>query len=318
MFPRHTKSWMINSGSVLTSSQNSFTVSNSIDLSPYTHVSVSKVSLPISYYSIDGANNTFSLVEGSTTQTITIPSTQYGVLNYVSFCTVFAGLLNTNSPNGYTYTITYDNDLNSVQRGKFTYTCSNTVNTVKLVFGDNNIPQLAGFDYSSTNTFSSGTLVSTQVFNFSPGATVLIHSDLIATETNQGIFIDVIANLQVAGAITFNPFSYINPDIISTAKTLDNKINQSWQFSLTDEVGSPIYLNSLNLSLEIIFIEMVDMYALLKEFVSKSIYFYKAVLITTSPDKVEELLSADPSNSITKEEQTQIEDNYRRKQYTEN
>lgn len=290
MLARKVKNFYCNSGSVLTNNNSTFTVDNNLDVENFTHVSCSKISLPVSYYSIDSINCTFSLKEGATTVLITIPSSDYGVLNYQSFATVMAGYLNTNSPNGYTYTITSRNDLSQVQNAKFTYSCSNTVNTVSLIFSNNSISQIFGFDYDSTNTFSSGSLTSTQPFNFSPQNTIFVHSSLVLTTNNDSNFSDILATCFVSGNVIFSPFSYQNNDIVNTCKTLDRKTNKQWTFTLTDEEGTAIYLNSLNFSMELVFLELIDVYTMAKEFIDKTLYFYKWAIMKADPESVDKYL----------------------------
>ena len=88
---------------------------------PNTHYDrcvVLQTSIPKSYYIVQ-TNEYFDLQESSLTVNIIVPIGNY---TRKSFSTVLQSLLNTNSPNGYTYAITYPTGATSADTGLYTFT----------------------------------------------------------------------------------------------------------------------------------------------------------------------------------------------------
>ena len=126
----------IDSGLQLTSTNNVFTANLDVDIpAEYNYVSLVGFQCPVSYYIIATGNNTFQLKEGNTTVSISVPVGNY---NIASFSTTVQALLTANSPNGYTYTITYPSSYTTVDTGKFTYQVNSIANTISLIFPSNN------------------------------------------------------------------------------------------------------------------------------------------------------------------------------------
>eukprot|EP00732_Lithocolla_globosa_P004376 Lithocolla_globosa_v1_NODE_4007_length_1531_cov_501.416949.p1 type:complete len:177 gc:universal NODE_4007_length_1531_cov_501.416949:585-55(-) len=146
-------------------------LNNNVD---YDHVVVLDASIPKSSYTIQSNNNTFTVSEEidggpSTDRIITIPEGNYTRL---SLSKVLKTLLNDNV-NTYVYNITYDNINNTADTGKYTYSWTNINGTAQepiFTFGEYLWEQL-GFDKNSVNTFSSNTLISTNVINLRPEGT---------------------------------------------------------------------------------------------------------------------------------------------------
>ena len=134
----------------------------------FDHVCVMQACIPKSYYLIK-ANETFTLTEDAKSVNISLP-----VGNYRS---TLQSMLTTNSPNGYTYTVTYPTSSTVPDTGKYTYTVSNNsgVQPVFTFVTTNDLFDHMGFASESTNNFVDNTLISTQVINLQKENT-FIHS----------------------------------------------------------------------------------------------------------------------------------------------
>src|ERR1700677_4640968 len=70
----------------------------------FTHVTCLDCLIPKSYYLVQAGYNTFQLQEGATIVTVDVP---IGCYTLVSWMNQLTSLLTANSPNSYTYTVTY-------------------------------------------------------------------------------------------------------------------------------------------------------------------------------------------------------------------
>jgi len=141
----------------------------------YDRVCVLQANIPKSYYLIQ-SNESFQLTEDLNTVTITVP-----VGNYTrkSFASTVQGLLNTNSPHGYNYAITYPTSSSVGDTGKYTFTVTGNgiIQPIITFTGTNDINEHLGFE-NGANNFVANTLVSTNVINLQPETTLFIHSDI--------------------------------------------------------------------------------------------------------------------------------------------
>jgi hypothetical protein len=245
----------IDSGLQLTSTNNVFTANLDVDIpAEYNYVSLVGFQCPVSYYIIASGNNTFQLKEGNTTVSISVPVGNYNIL---SFSATVQALLTANSPNGYTYTITYPSSYTTVDTGKFTYQVNSTVSVISLIFPSNNaIADTFGFPTGATATFSvSGavqTLISQNVVSFVPETSLFLHMSAIDGEC-QSSYNDVLQVIYSSNAMPYSVISWTNPQILETSKKLRGNVGRVLQFALCDEYGSPLYLNGQNCLLTLLF-----------------------------------------------------------------
>jgi hypothetical protein len=244
----------LDSGNQLTSSINTW--SNQLDINfqeDYDRVTVLQAQIPVSYYVIGQTANKFTLTEGLQSVSITIPASNYNVYN---FATVVGNLMTTNSPNGYTYTITYPNNYTSPDTGLFTYRVNSIAKTVSLTF-----PRLSpiadqfGFYLSSTNYFSvSGmqqVLISTAVVNFIPENSLLIHANIVDGETTSELS-DVLISIYGSNVQPYSTITYINPCPLETSRRLASR-DRNLIFSITDENNGQIFMNGQNILMVLMF-----------------------------------------------------------------
>jgi hypothetical protein len=122
----------VNSHKRLSGEHNNF--SYQIQLPPnndYTYVCLLSAVIPKSYYLVQQGYNSFILRENGIDTTITIPIGNYSA---TSFRTVVQGLLNNNTSQAWSYSITYPNISTSANTGKYIYTCAG--GNPSFVFGE--------------------------------------------------------------------------------------------------------------------------------------------------------------------------------------
>ena len=240
------KIFYINSRNRLSGTDSDFTYS--IDLKNFSPDSclVLQCNLPKSFFIVQENENTITLTEEDVnTVEITIPAGNY---NRINFKTVLQSLLNLNSPNGYTYTITTPNNASSGDDGKYSFTCAGyTLESKIIMASDNNMFELMGFDRGSTNTFSSGVLKSSNVIKMTKEDTVFIHSDIVGGLSN-GILQEIYSvDSSDFSNIIFHQFA---PDFYTKPMRTNN--SNVFNFYLTNEDGEKLNLNGLNWSLTLV------------------------------------------------------------------
>ena len=214
---------------------------------PFDRVVVLSANLPKTYYQVQTNYNTFSLVEEGDHVTITIPP---GTYTRSAFASSLASILTSNSPSQFTYTITTPNTINGPETGKFTYIVSgNDSVQPQFIFNNtNNIHEQAGFNAGSINIFSGNQLTSTTVCNFAIKTCLFIHNDICYNELTQD---NILQEIYTSG-VGYNSYvSYTNFNAKLYSKKIMNK-SQVYNFALTDEFGTPLDLNGVNLTFTIL------------------------------------------------------------------
>jgi hypothetical protein len=231
----------------------------------YDRVCLVKAIIPKSYYLINNnpdkntqfANNEFILIEnGSNTVNILIPKGNYTI---ESFRLTIISLLNTNSPNGYTYDITYPTVLEP-ETGFFTYKLL-TAGNARLLFNvDSNgniLNQLFGFPglpnnapYYQTDPFSIGNdLLSNVYVNFYGNETLYLKSHIVDDHTNN-TFTPILANISIDP--TKEVIVYQCPEIEGHSRSMNSSNNNIFTFTLTDVWGNTLDLNGRDFTFEIL------------------------------------------------------------------
>jgi hypothetical protein len=211
-----------------------------------THVVLLQCNIPKSYYVVRSGQNTFTLTEENTDSVVI--SITPGNYNRTTFKQTVNSLLTSNSPNGYTYTITVPSGIGG-DSGKYTYTCvGHTLQTKFITASDNNIFELLGFDEGSTNTFVAGSLTSTNVTKLTKEDTIFIHSDLVGGHNNNVLQeIYSVENSDYSN-IVFQNFAtdFYEKQIISNG-------SNNYRFQLQNEDGEHIDINGLNWNMTLCF-----------------------------------------------------------------
>ena len=259
----------VDSGAQLTSSKNTWNISIDINLEgDYNRITVLQSQIPVSYYVIGSGANTFTLTEGNSSVTITIPPANYNVF---SFSTTIGALLTASSPNGYTYTITYPNAYTSPDTGLLTYTVNSIAKTVSLTFPSRSpLSEQFGFVSGSTNFFSvSGavqTITSTNVVNFTPENSLYIRCNFCDGETTSEQS-DVILAVYGSNVQPYSTITFTNPCPLETSKRLTSR-DRNLSFSVCDENSQPIFMNGGNIQMTLMFYKDITVNTSIEEYIA--------------------------------------------------
>lgn len=233
----------INSKDRIGGSNSSF-LSKPIDLgiNKYNSVCMVQSSIPKSWYNIPDGYNTFTLRELGSDATITIPP---GTYNKNNLMLVLPALLNAGSislGHTWTYTISYPNIATGGDTFKYTWTVSGNSGQPSFVFDDTSqLFRTLGFEPSSTNIFSSGTLTSANCLNFAYILRLFIQSN-ICTDANDGILQEIL-NVGTTPFLSTIFFDQYNLDL--GTKNYNRDFTQSWNFSIVDSYNKLVDLNGV-------------------------------------------------------------------------
>ena len=190
----------------------------------FDRVAVLSLSIPFSFYLIRKPYDTFQLQEGSNTIEISVPEGNY---TSTSFLKTVTGLLNENSRNGFTYSMTLNTTI-----AKYNFTVANNGDVQPVISVEEHLGDQLGFHLHSSNT-----LMSTRVINFVSTNCLYLHSDMVRDRTS--ILQHCFANNAV-------PYSYLtvnNDNVYVSSKAVQTSDSSLYNFSLTDSDGVEIDLN---------------------------------------------------------------------------
>lgn len=233
----------INSRNKLSGTHNDFAYT--VDLKQLENVDsvvVLQANIPKSYYMVQSNSNTFTLDENGTQIAVTIPVGNY---NRVNFKTTLQSSLTTSSPNGWAYSVTIPSS-SVADTGKYTFVVSGNLSIQpSFIFSsDNNIYELMGFEAGSTNTFTSDTIVSSNVVKLQKEDTLMIHSDICGQ--NSGSILQEIYTVESAD---FDNIVFINYNAELYSKQISHASSNTYRFWLTNEDGQYIDLNGQNMTM---------------------------------------------------------------------
>lgn len=221
--------YYINSQNRLAGSDSSFSYRIPMD-DQYTHVCVLQASIPMSFYLVRDGFNTFTLNENGTDIDIVIKPGNY---NYSNFITEVKNKLNNFSVNNWVYSVVFD-----TQTAKYTYSVTNNGGIQPMFTFGNHLSQQFGFETNKTYSFVGDALVSSNVVNFVPEGTIFIHSNIVNSDTS--ILQEVYSN----NTIPFSNIVYeLTTDVKCYSKKLRTNTSNVFNFSITDEATSELYLN---------------------------------------------------------------------------
>lgn len=210
----------------------------------YTHVNILSFRIDYSFYMIEDGHNTFIINEDGTPILITLTPGNYSA-------TALKEELNIkiNKASIYDYTITIETNSNKVQNGKWTFTTSNN-NPTELIFDNdirNKIYKLLGFNFNSTNEFTTGILISQHTADFSLTEQIEIHSDII-----DNINDDIIDIVNISNFIPYSKIEYINNRCLYTKKKVKKNLSNC-RIYITDEKGNIINTNNGMVNIDLVF-----------------------------------------------------------------
>lgn len=225
------------------------------DLTPnnnYDSVVVLQASIPKSYYQITTSNGSFTLTEEKKSATITLDP---GFYDKRSFATILQTALNTGSPNGWAYTVSYPNRLISADTQKYTYSVSGNGGLQPgFTFGTTSefIHNLMGFSENETYSFVGDSLTAPFIMNFQPTSALLIKSDLV--KNHDGILQEIFAS----GEPFMTHIKYQASDTHYNAKELSTNKSNIYSFVICDTDGNEISTNGASIHLSLCFFKRDD------------------------------------------------------------
>lgn len=220
---------------------------NNGDIRDYDSVVVLSASVPKSYYAISDGNgrNTFDLIEidlllNPVTTTITIPPGTYSASDFTD---LIQGLLNTNSSQGWTYSMSVN-----ISTAKYTISVSGN-GGLQPSINAKEVYEKFGLLRNTPTAFVGDSLTSVNVIDMSPENDIFVHSTLArGANTNDDIIIDLFGS----GVPPFGRIQFFNPEPDQYAKDL-NKTSDTYRFYITDENGNIKNLNGVNWTATILF-----------------------------------------------------------------
>lgn len=210
-------------------------------------MALDSLSVPMVFFNIDETTNRFTFVEDTISAgTLTIPIGNYTMKSLAS---TLETLLTGASPGGRTYTVAYGSFKNSLT---FTVTPSTVSFTIGFVCDDPAFTQL-GFAEDSTNTSSSGVLVSTNSCSLIKYLSLFVCTDLnIGTSLNtQGQMTNILERVGVTQA---NTLLYYRPTTTMKKFLLKEKIINRFRVRLLfDLADTPVNLRGLHFEMSLQF-----------------------------------------------------------------
>jgi hypothetical protein len=250
----------IDSNNRINGTNSSFTVQLDVDRNiEFDRVVLLDCSIPKSYYLVQSGYNTFTLTEGTSNVTITMPIGNY---NRSSLKNVLTTQLNASSPNGYIYTITNQNLQNTQDTGQYTFSVSGNGSTQPIFTFTTNLYEQLGFNANSTNQFVSNQLISPNITNLQPESTLFIHSNICQNHSD-----NILQNVISAQSPDYSFIVFNNPNPREYSKVFRKGTANTFYFQLTDENGVVINTNGLNIVMTIMVYQLNRIDELLKAYI---------------------------------------------------
>lgn len=222
----------------------------------YTHCCLLSAVIPKSYYLVQSGYNTFTLRENGVNTIITVPVGNYSA---TSFRTVVQSLLNSNTTQGWTYSITYPTISSNANTGKYTYTCVG--GNPSFIFTDGLYEQF-GFEPNSTNTFVGNTLTSRDVIKMQVEDTLYLHSDISSNGKD-----DILNEIFINNSPDYSSIKYQCPDVEAYSKELQTNSSNTYSFWLTNEDNIMMDLNGLNIVLTLMVYKKENINDMIKNYI---------------------------------------------------
>ena len=261
------KTFYINSGNRLSGTNSRFTVNIPIlSTDDFDHVALLQATIPKSFYQVRTSLNTFTLTEGITSVTITVPRGNY---SRRSLQAIVEDLLTNNSPNGIVYQISWPSS-SETQTGKYTFTCSDVGGIQPSFTFTNGMYKQLGFEKNTSYQFSSFQLTSENVIDLQPDALLYIHSDICSNSNSND---DILQEIYVAaGTPDYSNIHWENYDLEAYSKTLVSKNKTTYTFYITDEDGIEVNLNGVHVNLTLVFYKKNPYYDMMKNYIKYILY----------------------------------------------
>lgn len=236
--------------------ENSYFTSTPINLgiNTYDSVAIIQAQIPRTFYNIPANNNTFTIVQNGAPLTVELTAGTYNKYNLLT--ELQTKLTAAGSGVGRSFVVTYPSN---PDKYKYVFTYTGGTGAVSFVFTNSLYAQL-GFNKNSTNTFTGGSLTSTNCINLSFINKVFIRSDIVSGGND-----DILMEIMSYGSCPMLSLCYYQQQILeANIKTFSNTTLNSWRFSLTDIDGNIVDLNGIGWSFALLFFQRSDTHQLFK------------------------------------------------------
>jgi len=218
-------------------------------------VAVLQCVIPKTYYLVQ-RNSYFTLSENGNSVLIEVPEGNY---TRSSFRNKIQSLLNSDSPNNYTYTVTVPNTSTNPDTGKYTFTVSNNSGVQPILIFTDTLYEQFGFSLNTSNQFVNDTLESVNVIKMQVEDALFIHSNICGNNGN-----DILQEIYTTNNPDFSEIVFENNNVESYSKKLTNNSGGTYHFSLTNEDGQIMYLNGGNIVLTLLCYKKSNIFDVLK------------------------------------------------------
>lgn len=235
-------SYLVNSANRISGSPSNFQYLFDIDPSiDFTHVCLISVSIPKTFYGVP-SDSFFILTEGGTSINIVPPAGNY---SRNSFALVVTELLNTNSPNGWVYNITFPNINRGCDNGHYTFSVEGNAGNQPSFTINESLDKQMGF-YVGEHPFVGDTLESENVCNLNPENVLVLHSSMVNERNGH------LKAIMSSGTNSFDYIIYHANQIHENSKKMVRSKNNVYTFTLTDSNNQLIELNGSEIVFTII------------------------------------------------------------------
>lgn len=242
---------------------NQSTISTSLpiptSLIDFTHVSVSSLSIPKTFYTLP-SDAKIIISENNQPEHVLV----FSKGNYTS--QTFLSILNNKFATAgldYDYVLTYPDLSLEPDTGKYTLTVSNNLgNDVDITIEDEYLSGMLGLDVNTTYTFSS-TLESDNVISFQVYDKLIIKSNLVANQS--ALLQDVVSSANPY----FSNIVYQNTNLLANAKRIESNVmkNNIFTFTILNSLNKPIDLNGSTWSIVIAFFTIDPVFKVVREYI---------------------------------------------------
>lgn len=217
---------------------------------------VVQAQIPKSYYLIDSTrkDTTFILQEGLSQAVITVPDGDYNVF---SFQPVLTSALNTGSPNGYTYAISYPNSQVQAQTNKYTYSVTgNSGVQPSFIFGPDNVSRsitnlMGFFPDVGTYSFVANTLRSNITLRFQHTFYLQIKSSAARQPNSLDVDTSVLCTIPIGDTVDYGMIIYNLVELNDASVELTNPGSNIFDFALYDDNDELINLQGQDWSMRV-------------------------------------------------------------------
>jgi hypothetical protein len=168
-------------------------------------------------------------------------------------------VLNTSSPNLWTYTVTFP-DSTDANTGKWTFKVSGNTGQQPKIIVHNHCYKQFGFEINSTNSFVNDTLESTNVIYLQAEGILFLKSDLVAGAN------DELLKISAGNVPDFGTIEYTDQSPETYSKILSSSLNQTPRFTLVNADNIPIDFNGQHIIMRLLFYYESDVIESLRDF----------------------------------------------------